>query len=65
MDGRSLDALRRWAARWAKAGPELERIRADELGRVDDAFLSALRHSPARRSSGLVEQQRWFARLRD
>ena len=73
MDGADLDGLRQWAARWLKAGPALERVQARELAAVDvpkaillleDAFLSALRHSPPRLSSGLVQQQRWFARLK-
>lgn len=73
MDGAYLDGLRQWAGRWLKAGPALERVRAQELVTVDvrkaillleDAFLSALRLSPPRLSSGLVQQQRWFARLK-
>lgn len=31
---------------------------------LDDAFESAMRLTPARRTSGMVEQQFWFARLR-
>lgn len=31
---------------------------------LDDAFESAMRHTPVRRTSGMVQQQAWFARLR-
>lgn len=64
--------MRQWVARWQKAGPELERIRLQELRhtdvaasieRLEDSFQSALRNYPARLTSGLIEQQRWFKRL--
>ena len=73
MDDQDPTPTRRWVAAWKKAGPELERIRREELLRVDvaralesleDAFLCALRDSPPKPSSGLVEQQRLFGRLR-
>ncbi|MBI5242455.1 MAG: hypothetical protein HY922_02075 [Elusimicrobia bacterium] len=73
MSGPDMDSLARWVARWKKAGPELERIRREELLHVDvagaiemleDAFLSALRNFPPQPASGLVEQQRLFGRLR-
>ena len=65
--------MRQWVARWQKAGPELARIRLLELRHTDvaaaieqleDSFQSALIHYPARVTSGLIEQQRWFKRLR-
>ncbi len=64
---------KRWMAAWRLAGADLERIRQSELRRVDTgqavralagAFLYARRHFPPEPTSGLVEQQRWFARLR-
>lgn len=73
MADRDTEELRRWVERWAKAGPELERIRREELDRVDvrqaiealeDAFLSALLHFPPQPSSGLLEQQRLFRGLK-
>ena len=73
MDDPKTDAMRQWVARWQKAGPELERIRLRELRHMDagvaieqleDSFLSAFINYPARVSSGLIEQQRWFKRLR-
>ena len=54
---------------WKKAGPELERIREEEVRKVDTirafevftgmAFL-ATHNFPPKPTSGLVEQQRWF-----
>jgi hypothetical protein len=60
---------RRWVQAWKDAAPELERIRRDELRRLD-AF-KAITHlcgpadytAPPRApkpTSGLVDQQRWF-----
>lgn len=73
MDNSKNRRLRQWAARWQKAGPELERIRREELIHtdvsqaielLDDAFRSALIHYPPVATSGLIEQQRWFMRLK-
>ncbi len=73
MDNSGTDAMRQWVFRWQKAGPELERIRREELIHTDvrqsielleDAFQSALVNYPATATSGLIEQQRWFMRLK-
>ena len=73
-DNRSVEErelMRRWVETWKRAGPELEAIRQREIREADNAqaLLSlesamnfALR-SPARRSSGMVEMQRLFAKL--
>ena len=62
-----------WVRTWKAAGPRLEAIRRDEIRRTDsvreiavfgDAFALALRVNPPTPTSGLVEQQRCFARLR-
>ncbi|MDX2153409.1 MAG: hypothetical protein SFV54_21880 [Bryobacteraceae bacterium] len=65
--------LREHVERWKRAGAELERLRAEELRSVDtreavrQLFGVAL---PVRKdehrwtTSGLVEQQAWFAKLR-
>jgi len=67
------DATRAWVETWAKAGPKLEEIRRRELAllkyedHVDaiDAMLElACRHGSPRTTSGLVEQQRLFGKLR-
>ncbi len=64
-----VDLARRWVETWKKAGPELEKIRREELRRLDAYQAMALLCGPAdytvpprcpKPSSGLVEQQRWF-----
>jgi hypothetical protein len=66
-------AGRRWAESWKAAGPELERIRREELRRIDPLKTLALLCGPAnyhlpprapKATSGLVEQQRPFAKRR-
>lgn len=73
MDNSKTDAMRQWVARWQKTGPALERIRREELIHtdirqaielLDDAFQSALINYPPTATSGLIEQQRWFMRLK-
>jgi demethoxyubiquinone hydroxylase (CLK1/Coq7/Cat5 family) len=58
---------------WRRAGPELERMRRDEIRHADTAlsipafdglFEGAIRDFPARPTSGLVEQQRFFRRAK-
>jgi hypothetical protein len=70
MDEREM--MRRWVETWKQAGPELEAIWREEVGRLDplehlealeDAFNYALQ-LPPQPSSGLVEMQDWFAKLR-
>ncbi len=60
---------RRWVQAWKEAGPELERLRREELRRLDPQRAIALLCGPAdylvpprapKPTSGLVEQQRWF-----
>ena len=64
-----ISQARQWAQTWKRAGPELERIRRDELRRLD--VFQAITHlsGPAdytvpprapKPTSGLVEQQRVF-----
>jgi hypothetical protein len=66
------DAVRRWVDTWKEAGPELERIRRQEIQEADNrrvlatlegAFNHAVRTMPPRPTSGLVEMQEWFAKL--
>ena len=66
--------LRDWVEVWARAGPELDAIRCREIAALTDEdvreILQNLFSVPlsldaqSQRDSGLVEQQRWFARLR-
>lgn len=62
-----------WLAAWRRAGPAMDRLRREALrgldhreviAAFDDAFVGVLRDTPPRTTSGLVEQQRHFARLR-
>jgi hypothetical protein len=67
------EMIRRWVETWKQAGPELEKIRLREV-REEDNLLSlqllaplfelAARSEPPQPSSGLVEMQRYFAKLR-
>lgn len=61
----------RWVDSWKRAGPALEQVRADEIRAADTVasmklldgmFTHAVLSLPARKSSGLVEQQRIFSR---
>ena len=71
MDER--EAMRRWVETWKLAGPELEAIRRKEIEKInvleslaalEGAFNYATRNVPPDDSPGLVEMQRWFAKLR-
>lgn len=64
---------RSWVDAWRDAGPRLEAIRRGEIRRTDHVNAIALfegvfeyvtAHLPPDASSGLVEQQRIFARAR-
>lgn len=72
MDEKEL--IRRWVQTWAVAGAQLEAIKRRELEAMTD---EQIRESvedlltmplppdlPPREESGLVEQQRWFNKLR-
>jgi len=73
-----LALMKRWVDTWKTAGPELERIKREELRAMteQEALLRVERvmnsrapdrwNRPDRRtSSGLIEQQRLFAGLRE
>ena len=73
MNKSEKENISRWLAGWQTAGPVLEKLRAEAIRNSDtaaaieqlsDAFESALRHYPPMITSGLVEQQRIFTRLR-
>ena len=70
MDHREL--LWKWVQTWQDAAPELDAIRRKEIREADNrrvllvlesAFNQAVRSLPPRSSSGMVEMQRYFARL--
>jgi len=66
------ELLRQWVETWRRAGPELEEIRRREIESTDTreairqlfGSATAFQQLPPRTTSGLVEQQAWFARLR-
>jgi hypothetical protein len=77
MAGRQIikdrELMRQWVETWKQAGRELDEIRKREIASTDtreairqlfgssEAMFS---HLPPRPTSGLVEQQAWFAKLR-
>ena len=73
MDELEKERVRQWIRNWEAAAPLLERLREEAIRNTDtaaaieqlsDAFESARRHWKPPATSGLVEQQRLFARLR-
>lgn len=63
-----------WVAAWKRAGPALTEVKRAELrhlrtagaiAQLEDHFRYALRTAKATRTSGLVEQQRVFKKLRN
>jgi hypothetical protein len=67
------EIVRRSVQVWEEARPHLDAIRHREIRDADNlhvlailesAFNHALRTMPRRESSGLVEMQAWFAKLR-
>jgi hypothetical protein len=73
MDELEEQRIRQWLRNWEEAAPVLEQLREEAIRNADtaaaieqlsDAFESARLHWPPPTTSGLVEQQRLFARLR-
>lgn len=73
MDESQEQRVREWIRNWEETGPLLEQLRAEDIRNSDtaaaieqlsDAFESARREWSPPPTSGLVEQQRLFARLR-
>jgi len=65
--------LKQWVETWKRAGPELERFRYQELRSqthehslaiVQDVLELGYQFARPRQTSGLVEQQRLFRKLR-
>lgn len=72
METTDRDRLRDWVRNWQVVGPELERMRREDIRRAntqdsiqvfDLAFKAALQNTPPRNSSGLVEFQRLLRKL--
>jgi hypothetical protein len=73
MDEQQEQRVRQWVRNWQAVEPVLEALRAEAIRNCDttaaieqlsDAFESARRHWSPPPTSGLIEQQRVFARLR-
>lgn len=73
MSAEELARAKECVRAWQRAGPELERMRRDDIRSADTAqsipafdglFESAVRDFPPPGTSGLVEQQRRFRRLK-
>jgi hypothetical protein len=66
------EAMRQWVKTWQRAGEELSVIRRREIEAADTqesirqlfGSTDLYRDIPPRTTSGLVEQQAWFAKLR-
>ena len=66
------ELMRHWVERWKLVGPQLEEIRRRELQETDTRIAveqifgseDPYRDIPPSITSGLVEQQAWFAKLR-
>jgi len=73
MDELERERVRQWVRKWETVGPVLAQLRDEDIRHTDtataieqlsDAFESARLHYQPPPTSGLVEQQRLFARLR-
>ena len=67
------ELTKRWVQTWVKAAPELQKVRDADIRAADTAsmieccnslFRDAVKNFPPKPASGLVEQQRWFMKLR-
>ena len=64
--------LRRWVETWQRAGEELDEIRRGEIQSFNTQRAirqlfgpqASFQGVPARATSGLAEQQAWFAKMR-
>jgi hypothetical protein len=73
MDDSERERLKQWVETWKRAGPELERIRREELrafryedkaGIIESLLEIGVDFGRPRLTSGLVEQQRLFMKGR-
>ncbi|MBN1393818.1 MAG: hypothetical protein JW959_02140 [Pirellulales bacterium] len=72
-DPTETELIRRWIGCWQRAGERMEELRREKLRNTDtqqslmnlaDAYESCRLHHRPLPSSGFVEQQRWFRRLK-
>ena len=73
MVSKENEAIRQYVTRWQKASPFLQDIRDADTRAADTVamiaccnllFRNALTETPPTMSSGLVQQQHWFRKLR-
>ena len=66
--------IKKWVETWKSAGPVLEKIKREELLNfdysknrhiIDEMLQWACDHAEPRQTSGLVEQQRLFKKLKE
>ena len=62
---------RKWVKRWENVSRKIKYLQKKEnlsipviIELLEDAFQSAIRLYPPKPTSGLVEQQKWFRKLR-
>jgi hypothetical protein len=72
MKTSATDKLREWVRNWQVVGPQLERMRRENIRKANTqdsirqfnlAFKAAIRNTPHRQTSGLVEFQRLLRKL--
>ncbi|HEY3579488.1 MAG TPA: hypothetical protein VGK82_03055 [Pyrinomonadaceae bacterium] len=72
MKASATDKLREWVRNWQVVGPQLDRLRResirnantqDSIRQFDLAFKAAIRNTPHRQTSGLIEFQRLLRKL--
>ena len=73
MTNEELTATKEWIANWRENGPILERLRVKEYSASDlaetllslsDVTEASLRVHPPKPTSGIIEMQRLFAKMR-
>lgn len=72
MGSSASDKLREWVRNWQVVGPQLDRLRRESIRKAntqesirqfDLAFKAAIRNTPHRQTSGLIEFQRLLRKL--
>ena len=73
MTEAELALTQHWVDTWAKAAPELQKVRDADIRAADTSamiectnllFRDAVKNFPPKPTSGLIEQQHWFMKLR-
>jgi hypothetical protein len=73
MNSKNKKSLKTWVDQWKITGPAIDKIRRKEIMTIDtsraiqnlsDVFESSIKRNPLRHSSGLVEMQSYFRKMR-